>query len=223
MHEYVSDFIGSGYFICINYFQKQFLWVVIFILTLEYILVTLVSVIDKKLVFWAVLVSRGFAHARGIGPHAKHPQRIISYVNLWYSVKNACGMRSAVRSVTLLRSIRMRERAYNFRAHFRVGRGIPYCTNYCQYYHATRRKLKLETAYHPQREIPRMRANSAWANPHDTKNTLRARAKKIWLFFFVWIILFSCFYYGNIRNLYRKSNGNKLVFDNIKSTPGEIA
>jgi hypothetical protein len=30
-------------------------------------------------------------------------------------------MRGAVRGVTLLRSILMRERAYNFSAHFRVG------------------------------------------------------------------------------------------------------
>jgi hypothetical protein len=32
-------------------------------------------------------------------------------------------MRGAVRGVTPQRSIRMRERAYNFRAHFRVGWG----------------------------------------------------------------------------------------------------
>jgi hypothetical protein len=36
----------------------------------------------------------------------------------------------------------------------------PYLTSDCQYCHAKRRKLKLETAYHPQREILRMRANS---------------------------------------------------------------
>jgi hypothetical protein len=60
-------------------------------------------------------------------------------------------MRGAVRGVTPLRSIRMRD--YNFSAHFRVGTHAPYCTNDCQYCHATRRKLKLETAYHPQREI----------------------------------------------------------------------
>jgi hypothetical protein len=29
-----------------------------------------------------ILVSRGFAHARGIDPHAQHPQIIISYVYL---------------------------------------------------------------------------------------------------------------------------------------------
>jgi wyosine [tRNA(Phe)-imidazoG37] synthetase (radical SAM superfamily) len=65
-------------------------------------------------------------------------------------------MRGAVRA---LRSIRMRERAYNFSAHFRVGRSA--CTNDCHYCHATRRKLKLKTAYHPQREIARSRANLA--------------------------------------------------------------
>jgi hypothetical protein len=59
-------------------------------------------------------------------------------------------MRGAVRGVTPLRSIRMRERAYNFSAHLRVGRGARgYFTNDRQYCHATRRKLKLKTAYHP--------------------------------------------------------------------------
>jgi hypothetical protein len=38
-------------------------------------------------------------------------------------VKREKRMRSAVRDVTPLRSIRMRELAYNFSAHFRVGRG----------------------------------------------------------------------------------------------------
>jgi hypothetical protein len=61
-------------------------------------------------------------------------------------------MRGAVRGV------HMRKRAYNCSAHFRVGRYAPYCTNDCQYCHATRRKLKLESARHPQREISRMRA-----------------------------------------------------------------
>jgi hypothetical protein len=59
-----------------------------------------------------------------------------------------------MRGVTPLRSIRKRERAHNFSAHFRVGRSA--CTiraEYCQYCHATCRKLKLETAYHPQRAI----------------------------------------------------------------------
>jgi hypothetical protein len=83
----------------------------------------------------------------------------------------AYGMRGAVRSVTSLRSIRMRERDYNFSAHFRAGlcgalprcgayacvsvtttlvpilepggAHTPYCANDCQYCHATRRKLKL--------------------------------------------------------------------------------
>jgi hypothetical protein len=32
-------------------------------------------------------------------------------------------MRGAVRGVALVRGIRMRERSYNFSAHFRVGRG----------------------------------------------------------------------------------------------------
>jgi hypothetical protein len=36
-----------------------------------------------------------------------------------------------------------------------------YCTNDCQNSYAIRRKLKLETAYDPQREILRMRANPA--------------------------------------------------------------
>jgi hypothetical protein len=70
-------------------------------------------------------------------------------------------MRGAVRGVTPLRSIRMRERAYNFIAHFRVGRGVRTdCTNDCQYCHPTCRKLKLKNVYDPQREISRM-----WANP----------------------------------------------------------
>jgi hypothetical protein len=38
-----------------------------------------------------------------------------------------------------------------------------YC-NDCQYRHTTRRKLKHETAYHPQREITCMRANPAGEN-----------------------------------------------------------
>jgi hypothetical protein len=37
----------------------------------------------------------------------------------------------------------------------------PYCNHDCQCCHATRRKLKLETAYDTQREISRMRANPA--------------------------------------------------------------
>jgi hypothetical protein len=41
------------------------------------------------------------------------------------------------------------------------GAHAPYCTDDCQLRHAPRRKLKLETAYHPQREISRMRANPA--------------------------------------------------------------
>jgi wyosine [tRNA(Phe)-imidazoG37] synthetase (radical SAM superfamily) len=56
-------------------------------------------------------------------------------------------MQDAVRGVTPLQSIRMRERAYNLSAHFRVERAqAPYCTNDCQYCHTTRRKLKLKTA-----------------------------------------------------------------------------
>jgi hypothetical protein len=51
-------------------------------------------------------------------------------------------MRGAVRGITPLWSS-MRERAYNFSAHFRVGRALaPYCTNDCLY--ATRRKQKLK-------------------------------------------------------------------------------
>jgi hypothetical protein len=51
-------------------------------------------------------------------------------------------MRSVVRGVTPLRSIRMRERAYNFSVHFRVGRGARTVLYYndCLYRHATRRK-----------------------------------------------------------------------------------
>jgi hypothetical protein len=52
-----------------------------------------------------------------------NPQRIISYVNLLQSVINARGTQGAVRGVTPQRDIRMRERAYNFSAHYRVGRG----------------------------------------------------------------------------------------------------
>jgi wyosine [tRNA(Phe)-imidazoG37] synthetase (radical SAM superfamily) len=62
-------------------------------------------------------------------------------------------MRGAVRDVTPLRSICMRERAYNFSAHLELDKAhSPYCTKACQYCHAARGKLKLETAYHPQRE-----------------------------------------------------------------------
>jgi hypothetical protein len=58
------------------------------------------------------------------GHHTRHDEReIISYVYLLKRVKNACGMRGAVRGVTPLRSIRMRKRANNFITHFRVGRG----------------------------------------------------------------------------------------------------
>jgi hypothetical protein len=69
-------------------------------------------------------------------------------------------MRGAVGGVTPLRGIRMRERDYNFilksdRAH------APYCTYDCQYCHATCKTLKLETACHPQREIPSRPANPA--------------------------------------------------------------
>jgi hypothetical protein len=63
-----------------------------------------------------------------------------------------------VRGVTQVRGIRMRDRAYKFSAHFRVERGArTYCTNDCQHCHATRRKLTLETAHNPQREISHMR------------------------------------------------------------------
>jgi hypothetical protein len=76
-------------------------------------------------------------------------------------------MRSAVRGVTLLRSSRMRELAYNFSAYLESdGTHAPYCTNDCQYCHATRRKLNLETANHPQREILRMRADLAYVSKY---------------------------------------------------------
>jgi hypothetical protein len=45
-------------------------------------------------------------------------------------------MRDAVRGVTPLRSTRMREHAYHFSVHFRVGR--------CLYRHAIHRKEKLK-------------------------------------------------------------------------------
>jgi hypothetical protein len=76
--------------------------------------------------------------------------------------------------------IRMRERAYNClpSAYFRDGAHEPYSTNDCQYSPATRRKLKLETAYHPQREISRMRANPTCVRkPHDNKAQIRIQYK----------------------------------------------
>jgi hypothetical protein len=63
-----------------------------------------------------------------------------------------------MRGITPEWGIRMRERAYNFCAHFSVVGHAPFCTDNCQYRHATRRKMNLETAYDPQREILRMRA-----------------------------------------------------------------
>jgi hypothetical protein len=50
------------------------------------------------------------------------------------------------------------------------GAHAPFCTSNtvdCQYCHATLRKMKLETAYHLQREITR--------TPVCTKNALRAK------------------------------------------------
>jgi sulfatase maturation enzyme AslB (radical SAM superfamily) len=41
------------------------------------------------------------------------------------------------------------------------GAHASYCNKDCEYCHATRRKLNLETAYHAQRELSRMRANPA--------------------------------------------------------------
>jgi wyosine [tRNA(Phe)-imidazoG37] synthetase (radical SAM superfamily) len=71
-------------------------------------------------------------------------------------------MQGAVRDVIPVRGICMLERAYNFSAHFKAdGAHAPQCTNDCLYCHTTRRKLKLQTAYDPQREILRMRAKSA--------------------------------------------------------------
>jgi hypothetical protein len=89
-------------------------------------------------------VSRGFAHARGFGSHAKHPHRIISYVNLLKSATKARETAGAVRAIIPVRGIRMRELAFNFSVHFSVRRGAPYCTNDCQYRNATRRKQKLK-------------------------------------------------------------------------------
>jgi hypothetical protein len=63
---------------------------------------------------------------------------------------------------TPLRSIRMRERTTTSVPILESGGAhAPYCTNDCQYCHATHRKLKLETVYHPQRKISRMQANLA--------------------------------------------------------------
>jgi hypothetical protein len=53
----------------------------------------------------------------------------------------------------------MRERTYNLPILESGGAHAPYCTNDCQYCHTNRRKLKLEIAYHPQREISRMQVN----------------------------------------------------------------
>jgi hypothetical protein len=55
---------------------------------------------------------------------------------------NARGTQSAVRGVTPMRDIRMRERAYNYRL-----------------LRFTRKKTKTQTAYDPQREFLRVRAN----------------------------------------------------------------
>jgi hypothetical protein len=65
-----------------------------------------------------------------------------------------------VRGDTPVQSIRMREHAYNFSAHLVSDLAhAPYCTTDCLHCHATRRKLKLKTAYDPQREILRMRTS----------------------------------------------------------------
>jgi hypothetical protein len=63
-------------------------------------------------------------------------------------------MRGAVRGVTPLRRIRMRERAYYFNAHFRVGRGI-HTVLYQRLSIPSRnpQKTKTQTAYHTQRKI----------------------------------------------------------------------
>jgi hypothetical protein len=74
---------------------------------------------------------------------------------MWIYCKRDKRTRGAVR---LVRDIRMRDRAYNFSAHFRVGQGA---RTDCLYRHATRRKLKLEIAYDPQCEILRMHVNPA--------------------------------------------------------------
>jgi hypothetical protein len=72
----------------------------------------------------------------------------------------ARGTQGAVRGVTPVRRIRMLECAYNFVPSLESdGAHTPYCTNDCLYRHAIRRKLKLETAYDPQRETLRMRAS----------------------------------------------------------------
>jgi hypothetical protein len=72
---------------------------------------------------------------------------ICVYIVLYnlYSMINSCGIRNAVRGVTPLRIILMRERAHNFSAHLDSdGAHAPYCTNDCLYRHATRRKQKLK-------------------------------------------------------------------------------
>jgi hypothetical protein len=67
---------------------------------------------------------------------------------------NERGTLGAVRGVA-----RMRERAFNFSAHFRVGPGVRIVlSNDCLYPYATRRITATQTAYDPQCEILRMRA-----------------------------------------------------------------
>jgi hypothetical protein len=53
-----------------------------------------------------------------------------------------------MRCDALFGALRMRERNYNFSAHFRV---------VLSYRHATRRRTETQTVYDPQREILRMR------------------------------------------------------------------
>jgi hypothetical protein len=105
----------------------------------------------------AFLVSCGFAHAWGFSPHA-HAGSGALCVAFPRRGTSVC-VSVPTTSVLILESDV---------AH------APYCTNDCLYCHATRRKLKLETAYDSQREIWHMRASPACVKYHaadasDTK------------------------------------------------------
>jgi hypothetical protein len=95
---------------------------------------------DRSDVYWS------FAHE--IGPYAYHPQRIISYVSVGViPLRSIACVSVPTISVPILES---------------GGAHGPYCSKNCQYCHATRRKLILETACHSQREISRIRADPAF-------------------------------------------------------------
>jgi hypothetical protein len=79
-------------------------------------------------------------------------------VNL-FIVKRDKRTRGTVWGVSPVRGIRMRERVYNFSVYFGVGRTHRILLTIVYTVMHTLRKLKHETAYDPQREILRMRAN----------------------------------------------------------------